>query len=95
LASEGTYLHLTPSPTRRRSDPREVAGSARRLPSEAFSKPKEGNPKQRGRKFKGKGSEIQNFSFRQSRLFNGLNRNSKEKSDILDVRPIINMASRL
>jgi hypothetical protein len=68
---------LTPTPTQRRSDPREVAGLG---PSAAFSKPKEGKPKQGGRKFKGKGSEIQKFTFRQSRLFNGLNRNSKKKA---------------
>jgi hypothetical protein len=44
---------------------------------EALSKPREGKSKSQGRKFKEKGSEIQIFFFRRSRLFNGLSYKSK------------------
>jgi hypothetical protein len=52
-------------------DPYSTAPFGRGAP-EAFSKPKEEISKSQGRKFQGKGSEIQIFSFRESRLFNSL-----------------------
>jgi hypothetical protein len=53
---------------------------------EAFSKPKEEISKSEGRKFQGKGSEIQIFSFRCSRLFNGLSYESRKRSSSVNVR---------
>jgi hypothetical protein len=95
--------HLTPSPTERRSDPRQVAGSARRLgpsnarvlPSEVFSKPKGRKSKTKRKEIQRKGKRIPNIFVPPIETFQRVKPQFQEKSDILDVRPIINRVSKL
>jgi hypothetical protein len=54
---------------------------------EAFPKPTEENPKIGGRKIQTTGSEVQGFSFRYARLFNGFKRKSRRTA--LAPRPAI------
>ena len=54
---------------------------------EAFAKPMEGKSKSHGRKFKGNGSEIQIFLFRQTRFFNDLSHKSKNRRSLPKVAP--------
>jgi hypothetical protein len=66
-----------------------------RRAEEAFSKRGEGKSKKRGSKIKGKGSKIQNYCFRQSRLFNGLGQGIKESDNFLALARRLNNESAL
>jgi hypothetical protein len=53
------------------------------------------NQRKHGKKIKADGSEIQIFSFRQSRLFNGLCRESKKRRSTLGSASSLNSPSKL